>query len=52
MFNAGFGGDKFRAIDISEGDEIIQTALKALLREAVAYNAQHPVPRSKGSRDV
>ncbi len=27
-----------------------ETALKALLREAVAYNVKHSVPKSKGSR--
>ena len=52
VFNAGFGGSKFRAIDIRERDEIDETALKALLREAVAYNTKHSVPKSKGSRAV
>ena len=52
VFNAGFGGNKFRALDIRKGDEIDETALKALLREAVSYNVRHSVPRSKGSRAV
>ena len=34
------------------GGRIDEAALKALLREAVAYNTEHSVPRSKGSRDV
>ena len=43
---------KREAIDIRRGDTIDETALKALLHEAVAYNAEHSVPKSKGSRDV
>ena len=52
VFNAGFGGNKFRALDIRKGDEIDETALKGLLREAVSYNVRHSVPKSKGSRAV
>jgi len=50
LFNAGLDGSKWRAIDFLERDKIDKTALKALLREAMAYNAKHPVPKSKGSR--
>jgi len=50
LFNAGRGGNTWRAIDFREGDRIDETALKALLREAVAYNTTHSVPKSKGSR--
>jgi hypothetical protein len=50
IFNAGFGGGTWRAIDFREGDTIDRTALKALLRAAVAYNTTHSVPKSKGSR--
>jgi hypothetical protein len=50
LFNAGAGGNTWRAIDFREGDKIDETALKALLREAVAYNTKHSVPKSKGSR--
>jgi hypothetical protein len=50
LFNAGLDGGKWRAIDIHEGDRIDKAALKALLREAVAYNTTHPVPKSRGSR--
>jgi len=50
LFNAGLDGNKWRAIDFREGDKIDKTALKALLREAVAYNTKHSVPKSKGSR--
>jgi len=50
LFNAGLTGNKWRAIDIREGDKMDKRAMKALLREAVAYNTTHPVPKSKGSR--
>jgi len=50
LFNAGLDGNQWRAIDFREGDKIDKTALKALLREAVAYNTTHSVPKSKGSR--
>ena len=50
LFNTGLDGGKWRAIDFHEGDRIDKTKLKALLREAVAYNTAHSVPRSKGSR--
>ena len=38
LFNAGFGGNTRRAIDIREGDEIDAEAFKALVREAVVLN--------------
>ena len=50
VFNASLDGNKWRAIDFREGDKPDKTALKALLREAVAYNTKHSVPKSKGSR--
>jgi hypothetical protein len=39
LFNAGLGGKKWRAIDILEGDKIDERALKALVKEGVAYDA-------------
>ena len=50
LFNASLDGNKWRAIDLHERDPIDKTALRALLREAVAYNTTHSVPKSKGSR--
>ena len=38
LFNAGFGGKVWRAIDIFEGDKINERALKNLVRAAVDYN--------------
>lgn len=49
LFNAGAGG-KWRAIDLREHDKLDKVAFKALVREAVAYNATHSVPKSRGSR--
>lgn len=50
LFNAGLGGNSWRAIDFREGDAIDTTALKALLRAAVKYNKTHAVAKSRGSR--
>jgi hypothetical protein len=38
LFNAGFGGKVWRAIDLFEGDKINERALKNLVRAAVDYN--------------
>jgi hypothetical protein len=38
LFNAGLDAKATRAIDFNEDDEIDASALKALIREAVAYN--------------
>src|SRR6202140_990253 len=38
LFNAGLGGNAWRAIDLFEGDKINVRALKNLVRAAVEYN--------------
>jgi hypothetical protein len=38
LFNAGLGGNKWRAIDFFKGDTINERALKNLVRAAVDYN--------------
>jgi hypothetical protein len=38
LFNAGLGGNKWRAIDIYENDRLDQAAFKELIRSAVAFN--------------
>jgi hypothetical protein len=38
LFNAGLGGNKWRAIDLFEGDKINARALKNLVRAAIEYN--------------
>ena len=38
LFNAGLGGNAWRAIDLFEGDKIKERALKNLVHSAVEYN--------------
>ncbi len=38
LFNAGLGGNEWRAIDLFEGDKINERALKNLVRSAIEYN--------------
>ncbi len=38
LFNAGFGGKVWRAIDVFEGDTVDETALKNLIRAAIEFN--------------
>ena len=38
LFNAGLGGNAWRAIDFFEGDKINERALKSLVRAAIDYN--------------
>jgi hypothetical protein len=40
LFNSSLDGNVRRAIDIHEGDKINESALKAVIREAVALNVQ------------
>jgi len=53
LFNSSLDGNVRRAIDIHEGDKINESALKDLIREAVALNLagqNKPKPRPKPSR--
>ncbi|MGC1966148.1 MAG: DUF1801 domain-containing protein [Candidatus Acidiferrales bacterium] len=38
LFNAGLGGNAWRAIDLFEGDKLDVSGLKNLVRAAIAYN--------------
>ena len=38
LFNNGLDGNKWRAIDLFEGDKVDASALKNLTRAAIAYN--------------
>jgi hypothetical protein len=38
LFNAGLEGNRWRAIDLHEGDGVNEHALKNIIRAAVAYN--------------
>jgi hypothetical protein len=39
LFNAGLDSKAMRSIDLFEGDRVNEAALKALIREALDYNA-------------
>lgn len=52
LFNAGLDGGQWRAIDLHEGDTLPKTAFKALVREAVAYNAGKKAAKKAGSRST
>jgi len=45
LFNSSLEGNVRRAIDIHEGETIDESALKALIRAAVALNAKGPARR-------
>jgi len=47
LFNSSLDGNVRRAIDIHEGDKINETALKALVREAVALNTAGAKKKTK-----
>jgi hypothetical protein len=48
LFNSSLEGNVRRAIDIHEGDKINETALKALIRAAVALNTSKRAPARPG----
>jgi len=47
LFNSSLEGNTRRAIDIRENDKIDAPAFRALFREAVAYNREHPPKRKR-----
>jgi hypothetical protein len=47
LFNAGLEGNKWRAIDSYEGDQIDESALKALIRSGVEHNIAKAKPAGK-----
>ncbi|RQH08235.1 DUF1801 domain-containing protein [Bradyrhizobium sp. RP6] len=49
LFNSSLDGNVRRAIDIREGDEINEKALKALIRAAVELNGSKKKPAKKRS---
>ena len=53
LFNSSLDGNVRRAIDIHEGDEVDEAALKDLIRAAVALNLEgksRPKPRRSGTK--
>jgi len=47
LFNNGFGGKVWRAIDVFEGDKVDARALTDLVRAAIAYNQNKPKKAAK-----
>jgi len=47
LFNSSLDGNVRRAIDIHEGEEVDETAFKALVHEAVALNKLKPAKKAK-----
>ena len=47
LFNSSLDGNVRRAIDIHEGEEIDESAFKALVRQAVALNKSKPTKKAK-----
>ena len=52
LFNAGLDGNQRRAIDFLEGDKINGTALKNLVRAAIAYNQAQSKKSKKSKKKV
>ena len=54
IFNTGFDGNKWRAIDFFEGDKVNVSALKNLIRTAIEYNqtrkSKKKVPAAKATK--
>ncbi len=50
LFNASLEGNTRRAIDVHEGDEIDESALKALINAAVAFNTSRAAVRAKPAK--
>ncbi|GGA59598.1 DUF1801 domain-containing protein [Pelagibacterium lentulum] len=49
LFNNGFGGKVWRAIDLHQGDSLDEAALTALVRRAVAFNREKAAAKAKKS---
>ena len=47
IFNNGFGGNKLRALDISEGDKLNESGIKALIRAGVDHNLKKVKSKKK-----
>ena len=50
LFNSSLDGNVRRAIDIHEGEEVDESAFKALVRQAVALNGSKSKPSKKAKR--
>src|SRR6266851_981434 len=50
LFNSSLDGNARRAIDIHEGEEVDESAFKALVRQAVAFNSSGKSKPSKKAK--
>lgn len=50
QFNNGLNGNKWRAIDYAEGDKVNATALKGLVRAAIAFNQAREAAKKKPAK--
>ena len=50
LFNSSLDGNVRRAIDIHEGEEVDESAFKALVLEAIALNSSRPSKPSKKAK--
>jgi hypothetical protein len=50
LFNASLDGNARRAIDLHEGEDVDESAFKALVRQAVAFNSAGKSKPSKNAR--
>ena len=50
LFNSSLDGNVRRALDISEGEKIDEAALKALVREAAAFNSAGKAKTAKKAK--
>ena len=50
LFNSSLDGNTRRAIDIHEGEEVDESAFKALVRQAVAFNSSGKSKPSKKAK--
>jgi len=52
LFNSSLDGNVRRAIDIHEGEEVVESAFKALVRQAIALNSAAKSKSSKKAKQV
>ena len=50
LFNSSLDGNVRRAIDIHEGEEVDESAFKALVREAIALNGSRKAKPAKKAK--
>ncbi len=50
LFNAGLGGNQWRAIDLFEGDKVNDAGLKNLIRAAIQFNQSKPTKKASAAR--